>query len=184
MNYSNVIDEIFSQFKGPRFSIKLWDGSERYYGSGTSASFTLILEDAMTAKRLLSQGALGFGESYMEGKLRIEGDIEAYLRLRHQFKRVRRSWRLIFATFLATRSVPKERKDQIAYHYDLGNDFFQMILDHETMSYSAGRYEIGSEDLATAQQKKLELISEWLNLPVGALILDWPSPKILNTDLV
>jgi len=108
----------------------------------------------------------------MDGKLRIEGDIEAYLRLRHQFKRVRRSWRLIFAAFLATRSIPKDRKDQIAYHYDLGNDFFQMFLDHETMSYSAGRYDIGSEDLAIAQQNKLGFISEWLDLPSGASVLD------------
>ncbi len=172
MNYSNVINEIFSRFEGPRFSIKLWDGSERYYGSGASTTFTLVIEDEVSAKRLLAQGSLGFGESYMAGKIRIEGDIEAYLRIRRQFKSVKRSWRLIFATFLATRSIPKDRKDQIAYHYDLGNDFFQMILDHETMSYSAGRYNIGLEDLATAQRKKLEFISEWLNLPAGASVLD------------
>src|SRR3989344_8571063 len=105
MNYSRVIDEIFSQFNGPRFSIKLWDGSERYYGSGTSTAFTLVIDDAITAQRLLAQGALGFGEAYMEGRLRIEGDLEAYLRLRHQFKYVRRSLRLALATFLAGWSV-------------------------------------------------------------------------------
>jgi len=172
MNYVRVIDEIFSQFDGPRFAIKLWDGSERYYGSGTSTAFTLVMDDALTAQRLLAQGALGFGEAYMEGKLRIEGDLEAYLRLRHQFKHVRRSLRLIFATFLSSRSVPRDRKDQIAYHYDIGNDFFQMILDHKTMSYSAGRYETGSEELASAQQKKLALVCKWLNLPSGASVLD------------
>ena len=172
MNYSRVINEIFSQFDGPRFSVKLWDGSERYYGSGTSRVFTLIIDDAKTAKRLLAQGALGFGEAYMEGRLRIEGDLEAYLRLRHQFKYVRHSLRLLLATFLAGMTVPKSRKDQIAYHYDLGNDFFQMILDNETMSYSAGRYETGSENLASAQQKKLELICNQLGLPAGASVLD------------
>ena len=172
MNYSRVIDEIFSQFNGPRFSIKLWDGSERYYGSGTSTAFTLVIDDAITAQRLLAQGALGFGEAYMEGRLRIEGDLEAYLRLRHQFKYVRGSLRLLWATFLASRSIPRDRKDQIAYHYDLGNDFFQMILDHETMSYSGGRYETGSESLASAQLKKLEFICNWLDLPAGASVLD------------
>ena len=119
MNYSKVLNEIFAQFDGPRFSIKLWDGSERQYGSGISTTFILIIDDATTAERLLSQGALGFGEAYMDGKLRIEGDMETYLRLRHQFKHARRSLRLIFATFLATRNVPKDRKDQITYHYNL-----------------------------------------------------------------
>src|SRR3989338_5542349 len=156
MNYVRVLEEIFSQFEGPGFSVKLWDGKERHYGAGATSVFTLLIDDAMTAQRLLGQGSLGFGESYMEGRLRIEGDLEAYFRLRHQFKYVRRSLRLLLATFLASRTIPRNRKDQIAYHYDLGNNFFQMILDHETMSYSAGRYETGSENLASAQQKKLE----------------------------
>ena len=172
MNYSRVIQEIFIQFKGPKFSVKLWDGKEYFYGTGSSTTFTLVIEDEKIAQRLLAQGALGFGEAYMEGRLKVEGNLEAYLRLRHQFKHVRRSLRLMWATFLASRSVPRDRKDQIAYHYDLGNDFFQMILDQETMSYSAGRYETGSEDLATAQKKKLVLICQWLNLPTGASILD------------
>ena len=172
MDYSRVINEIFSQFTGPKFAVKLWDGSVRYYGTGDSTLFTLIINDSMAVQRLLAQGALGFGESYMEGKIQIEGDIEAYLRLRYQFKRVKRSWRLILATFIANRNVPRNRKDQIAYHYDLGNDFFQMFLDPQTMSYSAGRYENGSKDLSIAQHKKLELICKWVGLPKGSTILD------------
>ena len=172
MHYSRVLDEVFSQFDGPKFSVRLWDGKEHFYGTGAAAAFTLILQEEKTAKRLLAQGSLGFGEAYMEGALRIEGDLEAYLRLRHQFKHVRRSLRLMFATFLASRSIPRDRKDQIAHHYDLGNDFFRMILDNETMSYSAGRYENGSEDLATAQKKKLELVCRWLKLPTNASVLD------------
>lgn len=172
MDYSRVIDEIFSQFSGPRFAIKLWDGKEHYYGTGESTTFTLIINDETTVKRLLTQGALGFGESFMEGKLQIEGDIEAYLKLRHQFKHVRRSLRLIFATFMSKWSIPRNRKDQISYHYDLGTDFFQMFLDRETMSYSAGWYEDGSETLAIAQQKKLALICQWLDIPKNARVLD------------
>lgn len=172
MNYSAVIDEIFSQFRGPKFSIKLWDGSERNYGTGEQNIFTLTISDEKTVKRLLAEGSLGFGESYMEGKIQITGDLEAYLRMRHQFKRVKRSFRLILATFLATRSIPRDRKGQISYHYDLGNDFFQMLLDRETMSYSAGRYERDREDLGTAQENKLKFIAEWLNLPAGSSVLD------------
>lgn len=172
MNYSAVIDEIFNQFTGPKFLIKLWDGSERSYGTGDHNIFTLTISDERTAKRLLAEGSLGFGESYMEGKIQITGDLEGYLRMRHQFKRVKRSFRLILATFLASRSIPKDRKEQISYHYDLGNDFFQMLLDRETMSYSAGRYEREYEDLGTAQENKLKFISDWMNLPAGSSVLD------------
>lgn len=172
MNYARIIDEIFSQFNGPKFSIKLWDGSEFTYGKGTKKNFTLVFKDATTLKRLLAQGSIGFGESYMDGGLNIEGDLEAYLRLRHQVKHIKRSFGLLKAALVSKMSMPRDRKDQISYHYDLGNDFFQMFLDHETMSYSAGRYETGSESLSTAQQKKLELVCKWLNLPRGAEVLD------------
>jgi cyclopropane-fatty-acyl-phospholipid synthase len=172
MDYLKVIDEVFAQFTGPRFSIRLWDGSERYYGSGTAKAFTLVIDDAQTARRLIAEGALGFGEAYMENKLRIEGDIEAYLRLRHQFRHVRRSWRLVLATLLAKATSPYGRKGQIAQHYDLGNDFFRMVLDPETMSYSAGRYEEGNESLSQAQSRKLEYICELLDLPTHARVLD------------
>jgi len=76
------------------------------------------------------------------------------------------------ATLHASMSVPRDRKNQIAYHYDVGNDFFQMFLDNKSMSYSAGHYQTGSEDLESAQLEKLKLIGEWLNLPAGANVLD------------
>jgi cyclopropane-fatty-acyl-phospholipid synthase len=172
MNYSRVIDEIFSQFNGPKFKVKLWDGQEFCYGSGADTTFTLIIKNPLTVKRLLSEGSLGFGESYMEGNLQIEGDIEAYLRLRHQFKSVRRSLRLTLARFVSMVHVPRVRDKQIAYHYDVGNNFFEMLLDKETMSYSAGRYENKSENFATAQLNKLKLICDWLDLPAESSVLD------------
>lgn len=172
MNYIKVVDEIFRQFKGQKFAIKLWDGKIHYYGTGKSSAFTLIIKNPETVQRLLAQGSLGFGEAYMDGSLQIEGDIDTYIRLRHQFKRVRRSWRLAFAKLLAVRKIPRDRESQIAYHYDLGNEFFKMILDNKTMMYSAGRYKKGTEKLILAQKNKLNLITDWLNLSKGATVLD------------
>lgn len=172
MNYTRVIDEIFSQIEGVRFDVRLWNGQQLQYGKGRTKAFTLIFEDERTAKRLLSQGALGFGESYMDGTLRIQGDLEAYLRLRHQFKMIKPSLRMAAASFLASQTVPKDTKGRISYHYDLGNDFFGLFLDEKTMSYSCGLYATGKETLGVAQQNKIKLVCEWLDLPAGAKVLD------------
>ncbi len=172
MNYLRVIEEIFQQYQGPKFSVQLWDSKERFYGSGESANFKLIIKDAATVQRLLSEGSLGFGESYMDRSIDVKGDIESYLRLRHNFKKVRFSFFLAFAKFLASHKAPKNRGNQIAYHYDLGNDFFKMILDDKTMSYSAGLCKKSSENLGNAQQNKLDFICKWLNLPKNASVLD------------
>lgn len=172
MNYIKVVDKIFQQYEGPKFSVKLWDSKERFYGSGRSLNFKLIIKDAPTVQRLLSQGSVGFGESFMDESLKIEGDIETYLKLRHNFKKIRFSPFLALAKLLAGLTIPKNRKDQIAYHYDLGNNFFSMILDNKTMSYSAGLYKKNSESLANAQKNKIEFIYRWLNLPKNASVLD------------
>lgn len=171
-SYSKMLHKIFSQIHGPKFSLKLWDIQERFYGTGPSTTFTIIIDSEETVKRLLTQGSLGFGEAYMEGHIDIEGDLEAYLRLRHQFKHVNPPLRLIWKRFLMKKTSLREREGHISRHYDLGNDFFKMILDSQTMSYSAGFYEQGSETLEEAQQKKIELVSHWIDLPPGAKVLD------------
>ena len=40
----------------------------------------------------------------------------------------------------------------VAYHYDLGNDLFQLMLD-ETMTYSCAVFEHPGEPLADAQRR-------------------------------
>jgi cyclopropane-fatty-acyl-phospholipid synthase len=172
MDYIRAIDEIFNQFNDTRFSIRFWNGKEHHYGSGDSNVFTLIIKDPLTARCLLTQGSIGFGEAYMEERLIIEGDLEAYLKLRHKFKKKKNSLYLTLATLWASINIPNSRKKQIAHHYDIGNDFFKMFLDSDTMSYSSGHYEYESEPLADAQKNKLKLICGWLSLPVGAQVLD------------
>ena len=136
MDYSKVVNEIFSQIGGVRFNIRIWDSRLLEYGNRKDKPlFTLVFENENSAKRLLSEGALGFGESYMEGSLRIEGSIDEYLRLRHQFKNIKPSARMVVATLLAKRGSLKGTKEQIAYHYDLGNEFFDKFLDQQTTSY-------------------------------------------------
>lgn len=55
-------------------------------------------------------------------------------------------------------------------HYDLGNDFFESMLD-PAMQYSCARFE-GTDDLAAAQHRKLDLICRKLGLREGMSLLD------------
>jgi len=172
MNYIKVLDDIFKQFEGSKFGVRFWNNETKYYGSGNDAEFILSITKPSVVKRLLAEGALGFGESYMNGTLDIEGDIEAYLKLRHQFKHVKPSVRLVLAKLWAELTKPKNRNGQIAYHYDLGNDFFSLFLDKETMSYSAAHFESDKDTLGKAQENKLKLICHWMNLAKDSRILD------------
>ena len=62
-------------------------------------------------------------------------------------------------------------KANIQYHYDISNAFYALFLDPE-MVYSCGYFRDWSNDLATAQQDKLEMICRKLRLKPGDTLLD------------
>ena len=62
-------------------------------------------------------------------------------------------------------------KKLIQFHYDVGNDFYQLFLDRE-MQYSCGYFTNWNNDLDQAQQDKLEMICRKLQLRSGDRLLD------------
>ncbi|MGA9102362.1 class I SAM-dependent methyltransferase, partial [Aeromicrobium sp.] len=59
----------------------------------------------------------------------------------------------------------------ISHHYDLSNDFYELILD-ETMAYSSGFHATPEMSLVEAQRAKLDLICRKLGLEPGMRMLD------------
>ena len=63
-----------------------------------------------------------------------------------------------------------QARENIAAHYDLGNDFYAAWLD-ETMSYSSAIFEDG-DDLASAQQRKIHALLDRLDIGEGTRLLE------------
>ena len=59
----------------------------------------------------------------------------------------------------------------IAHHYDLSNEFYELVLD-EHMAYSCAYFRSPGVTLAEAQRAKLELICDKLGLTPGMRLLD------------
>jgi cyclopropane-fatty-acyl-phospholipid synthase len=62
-------------------------------------------------------------------------------------------------------------KENVHYHYDLSNRFYELFLDPE-MVYSCAYFTDWSNDLATAQADKLDMICRKLRLKPGESLLD------------
>lgn len=62
-------------------------------------------------------------------------------------------------------------KRNIAFHYDLGNAFYERWLDR-SMTYSSALFEHHDEDLETAQTRKYRRICEQLQLKPGMTVLE------------
>lgn len=127
-----------------------------------------------TFERVLGQGSLGLGESYMDGWWDCERVDEFICRtLRAGLDRQVRNPALLLLA-LKSRLMnlqSRARAWQVGErHYDSGNELFEAMLD-PTLSYSCG-YWARHETLEQAQRAKLELICRKLQLQPGMTLLD------------
>ncbi|ACS85479.1 cyclopropane fatty acyl phospholipid synthase [Musicola paradisiaca] len=140
-----------------------------------SCPFDIQVKNPDLYKRILREGSLGLGESYMDGWWECE-------RLDMFFHRVLRAglenrlpvrWRdtLRILTARLTNLQSRRRAWIVGKeHYDLGNDLFTQMLD-PYMQYSCGYWK-QAETLEQAQQDKLRMICEKLQLRQGMTLLD------------
>ncbi len=125
--------------------------------------------------RVLKDGSLGLGESYMEGWWdcpRIDEFICRLLKGNLE-KKIRGNLRTLLF-YLSARifnlQSPARAGIIARRHYDIGNDLFSSFLDPYNQ-YSCAYFQ-GTDDLTEAQQKKLDLICRKMNLQRGDHVLD------------
>ncbi len=141
---------------------------------GGSRPWDIQVHDERFYTRVLLNGSLGLGETYMEGLW----DVERIDQFIHRLLLQRLNYRVqpLSARFLAASSrianrQSRSRAGMVAeVHYDLDNDFYQAMLD-DHMAYSCGYWE-RAETLQEAQDHKLALICRKLGLEPGMRLLD------------
>ncbi|WP_243690050.1 cyclopropane fatty acyl phospholipid synthase, partial [Cronobacter sakazakii] len=126
-------------------------------------------------KRVLQEGSLGLGESYMDGWWeceRLDLFFTKVLRagLEEQLPRHLKDTLRILGARLFNLQTKKRAWIVGKEHYDLGNDLFSRMLD-PYMQYSCGYWK-EADNLEDAQQAKLKLICEKLQLKPGMTLLD------------
>ena len=140
-----------------------------------SRPWDIEVHDDRFFRRLLADGTLGLGESYMDGWWDCSALDELVFRaIRAQLDQsVTRNWRTVVAaigSLLINRQTRCGAKVVGKCHYDFGNDFFEAMLD-PAMQYSCAYFK-GTPDLAEAQRRKMDLICRKLGLQPGMRLLD------------
>jgi cyclopropane-fatty-acyl-phospholipid synthase len=144
-------------------------------GLNGPARWDLQVKDERFFRRVLLDGSLGLGESYMDGWWeceRIDELVDRLLRsdalaeLPFQYKaRIAQIRALSF-----NRQTLSGARVSIPAHYDIGNDFFEKMLGR-SMAYSCA-YWPEANDLDAAQDAKHELICRKLDISPGDRVLD------------
>ncbi|MGE5195833.1 MAG: cyclopropane fatty acyl phospholipid synthase [Anaerolineae bacterium] len=125
--------------------------------------------------RVLKDGSLGLGESYMAGWWDCSALDECMYRiLRADLKNhLKIDWALCWSFFKAKLFNKQDKIGSLKViqgHYQLGNDLFENMLDG-LMAYSCGYWKKAS-DLDEAQKAKFDLIAQKLGFKPGMRVLD------------
>lgn len=142
----------------------------RRYGRGTP-EIKVTVHDARTYHALWRGGSIGFGESYTDGwwdcddlTLLVRFVIANMRPLMHRLDAAARLWSPFTRVVQRLERSDKERdRANIRAHYDLGNDFYSLMLD-ETMMYSCAYFDDESTTLHDASIAKLEKLCRKLDL--------------------
>jgi cyclopropane-fatty-acyl-phospholipid synthase len=156
-------------------------GVEHFFaGSADGPSVTMRLSDRSLYTKLFFNPELHAGEAYMDGRLTFEDStLRDFLTLFSVNRVALGSYplqKVLRRVSKARRAIQQanpigKARENVAHHYDLGNDFYALFLD-EGMQYSCAYFLDDTDSLETAQLNKLRLIASKLNLKPGLKVLD------------
>jgi cyclopropane-fatty-acyl-phospholipid synthase len=197
---ADQVHDVLETFVGtaPPVHITCWDGSTT---GDPDAAVGITIHSPMALRRLVwHPDELGLGRAYVAGELDLSGSIFDLLALRDNVDRdhdgdvVLRlgaldrlrlvgTARRLGAVGLQPAPPPEEAQlrgrrhskardaDAIGHHYDIGNDFYRLVLG-PTMTYSCAYFPDAGTGLNEAQEDKYELICRKLALAPGMRLLD------------
>ena len=160
-------------------TIVLPDGSmHRFRGREPGPEGMLVVHDDRLARRLLTGGTLGFCEAYLDGEWSspdVPALFELALRNEEALDRLldgKRWFRALSHLVHALRpNTRRGSRRNIAYHYDLGNEFYRLWLD-PSMTYSSALYAAADEPLEAAQRRKYAELARRMGLEAGHHVLE------------
>ena len=183
--YQRVVLQSLERMTLGCLRLELPDGSRQVIGqpdAAVSASVRVTRWDFF--KRCVLFGDIGFGEAYVDG----DWDTDDITRVIAWFilnvenapglsgSKVKKwiinllGWQNRLQHLLRPNSLGTSRRN-IAEHYDLGNDFYQLFLD-PSMTYSAALFASPAQSLAAAQTAKYDRLCRQLQLKPGEHVLE------------
>ena len=172
-----VLDSL-QRFSVGELTITEPDGNRVVIGEGfPSASLHML--DWRTYRMMMTGGALGAAEAFMEGLWRSDNlvaviryfaaNVEPMQSLEGLTTRLARP--MLAALHVINRNSIRGSRRNIAAHYDLGNDFFSLFLDRQMM-YSSAIYPRADADLDEAAVHKLDVVCRKLGLTADHHLLE------------
>ncbi len=126
---------------------------------------------------LIKGGSIGFAEAYMRDEFETENlsnliEITARnIKIIYKFSGLVDLPMINFVKKIFIKNTKNRSKENIAKHYDLGNEFFSLWLD-KTLTYSSAIFEEKNQDLSEAQKNKYQKLINLIKPKIGDKVLE------------
>jgi len=126
---------------------------------------------------LIKGGSVGFAESYMKNEFETNNLSDLIEVTARNIKQVHKFSGLLdfpvinFLKNIFIKNTKNRSKENIARHYDLGNEFFSLWLD-KTLTYSSAIFDEENKNLSDAQNNKYQKLIDLINPSSGDKILE------------
>ena len=182
MNLFKISDKIvFNTLKNIQFGyleITKHNGELLKFGNPRDPlKANLEIKNSNFTFNLIKGGSVGFAESYMRNEFEtknLSDLIEVTARNIKQIHKFSGLLDLPFINFfknILIKNTKNRSKENIAKHYDLGNEFFSLWLD-KTLTYSSAIFDEKNKDLSEAQNNKYQKLIDLIKPNNGDKVLE------------
>jgi cyclopropane-fatty-acyl-phospholipid synthase len=174
-----IIDGLLTHLHSGQLTLVLPNGqSITTRGAAAGPDATLIIHRWRALTKIALGGEVGFAEACVRGDV-TSPDLPSFLQLAglnedafgEPLAGLAHSRLLNWLRHRLNANTKRGSRRNIAAHYDLGNAFYEQWLD-PSLTYSSAYYTAPQQNLAQAQQQKLQRIAHWLDLSPQMKVLE------------
>ena len=172
---------VFNALKNIKYGfleITNFDGEVLKFGDiNEELKVSIIIKHPSLNYNLIRNGSIGLAESYMQGYFETENlsdliELTAKnIKLIYKFSGILDFPIINFLKSKIIKNTKNRSKENIAKHYDLGNDFFSLWLD-DTLTYSSAIFDNEKQALSEAQNNKYQKLINLLKPKDNSSILE------------
>ena len=172
---------VFNALKNINFGylvITKYDGNVLKFGNkNDKLKVKVLIKHPSLTYNLIRNGSIGLAESYMSGYFETNNlsdliELTAInINIIYKFSGIFDFPVINYVKNKLIRNTKNRSKENIAKHYDLGNDFFSLWLDN-TLTYSSAIFDNDKQDLSAAQNNKYQKLINLLKPKDNSNVLE------------
>jgi len=172
---------VFNALSGIRYGfleITKFDGTVLRFGNkNDELKVVLLIKNPNLTYNLIKNGSIGLAESYMKDDFETNNlsdliELTAKnIKIIYKFSGILDFPVINYLKNKIIKNTKKRSKENIAKHYDLGNEFFSLWLD-ETLTYSSAIFDHDKQILFDAQNNKYQKLINLLKPTANSRVLE------------